>query len=58
MTSPSPDTLEHQIAALIAEHVTIGYELGPDGRVNPDTIFVAGTLGAAHVVIHALRGKL
>jgi hypothetical protein len=52
--SDEREKLEHKIAALIAEHVTIGYQLRPDGLVDPDTIRVFSALGAAHVVVHAL----
>lgn len=47
------EKLEHEIAGIIAEHVTIGYRLDPGGTVNPDTIVVTA-LGAAHVVLHRL----
>jgi hypothetical protein len=47
------EKLEHEIAGIIAENVTIGYRLDPGGTVNPDTIFVTA-LGAAHVVLHRL----
>jgi hypothetical protein len=46
--------LEDKIAAIIAEHVEIGYELRPDGLVDPSTIGVTGAHGAAHMVIHEL----
>lgn len=46
--------LEDEIAAMIAEHVVIAYELRQDGLVDPKTIRVGGANGAAHVVIHAL----
>lgn len=44
---------EEQLANLIAEHVTIVYELGEGGKVDPDTIGVTA-LGAAHVVMRRL----
>lgn len=48
------EALEREIAALIREHVEIGYELLPGGVVNPDSIGVSA-YGAAHVVVHRLR---
>jgi hypothetical protein len=47
-------TLEEEIAELIAEEVGVGYQLNPDGTVNPDTIRVFAH-GAAFAVIHRLR---
>jgi hypothetical protein len=44
---------EEEIAALILEHVEVGYTLGEGGLVDPDTIFVS-TAGAAHVIAHRL----
>ena len=49
------EKLERKIADLITENVMIGYTLGPGGLVNPDTIRVMGTLGVAHVVLHAIE---
>jgi hypothetical protein len=42
---------EEEIAALIREHVEVGYTLGEGGLVDPDTIFV-NAAGAAHVIAH------
>jgi hypothetical protein len=44
---------EETIAALIREHVEVGYTLGEGGLVDPDTIFV-NAAGAAHVIHHAV----
>lgn len=49
------EKLERELAAIIAEHVTIGYRLDPGGVVNPDTIHVSSALGAAHMAIHFLK---
>jgi len=48
------ETIERRVAALIAEHVVIGYALCPGGLADPDTIGVSSAAGAAHVVVHAL----
>ncbi len=56
------EALEQQLAPIIAEHVTIGYVLRPDGLVDPDTIRITGALGTSHMVIHFIKqhmtGKL
>lgn len=44
---------EEQLADLIAEHVTISYQLGEGGNADPSTIRIHA-LGAAHVVMHKL----
>jgi len=44
---------EEEIAALIREHVEVGYTLGEGGLVDPETIFV-NAAGAAHVIHHAV----
>lgn len=49
------EALERQLAPIIAEYVEIGYVLGPDGRVDPDTIRVSGAMVAAHRAIHFLK---
>jgi AcrR family transcriptional regulator len=48
---------EDEIAELIAEHVTIGYEFAPlgEGVVNPHTIRVFDASAAAAMVLHRLR---
>jgi hypothetical protein len=44
---------EGEIAALIREHVEVGYTLGDGGLVDPGTIFV-NAVGAAHAIHHAV----
>lgn len=52
------EELERRLAALIAEHVEIGYTLRPDGLVDPDTIKITGATGAASVAIAAYEATL
>lgn len=52
------ETLERELAPIIAEHVEIGYTLRPDGLVDPETIRVTGAMGAAHMAIHFLKERM
>lgn len=52
------ESFEHKLATIIAEHVEICYQLRSDGLVNPSTIRVTGTLGAAHMAFHFVKQHL
>ncbi len=53
--TPEREALEREVAALIREHVGVGYELLPGGFADPDTIHVYAE-GAAHMVVFRLLG--
>jgi hypothetical protein len=58
MADTDREKLEREVAALICEHVTIGYSFAKNGGglVDPETIFVMAE-GAAHVIVHRLIGR-